>query len=231
MLTSKQMAKTFTRHQARRYYNCLGSKLDTQAFYEKAGLNELCAHAQFEQAQAVFEFGCGTGRLAEDLFRNYLCIQAHYRAVDISPRMVDITRERLFPWRDRAIVEVSDGSMLLPLPDNSFDRFVSSYVIDLLSAADTKQLLSEAHRILMPNGLLCLVSITSGTTGLSRLIMRTWQGLGKIHPLLVGGCRPITLKPLLPNDNWQLEHHRVLTRYGVAIEVVIASARPIVTLP
>lgn len=218
------MTKTLTRQQARRFYDWLGRKLDSQAFYEQSGLNELCAHANFAEAQAVFEFGCGTGRLAEDLFRHYLRSEAHYRAVDISPRMVEIARVRLQAWHERGSIEISDGSPRLSLPDKSCDRFISTYVIDLLNDADAKQLLAEAHRILTPNGLLCLASITSGNTPISRLMMSAWRWLGKIHPLLVGGCRPIVLEPLLVPAQWTLQHHKVLIRWGVAIEVLIAQS-------
>lgn len=220
------MAKTLTRQQARRFYDWLGRKLDSQSFYEQSGLDELCAHAGFAEAQAVFEFGCGTGRLAEDLFQQYLGPQAHYRAVDISPRMVEIAHERLRPWRDRTTIEVSDGTTQLSLSDSTYDRFVATYVIDLLSDSDARQLLREAHRMLIPNGLLCLVSITSGTTLLSRLLMGAWQWLGNIHPLLVGGCRPVSLVALLTADQWQVQHHHVLIRWGVAIEVLLARRLP-----
>lgn len=219
------MAHTLSPQQARRFYDWLGRKMDSQAFYERSSLDELCAHGSFKNAQAVFEFGCGTGRLAAHLFRHFLGSRACYRGVDISPRMVDIARERLQPWHDRAIVEVSDGSASLPLPDSSYDRFVSTYVIDLLSESDARQLLAEAHRILSPQGLLCLASITSGTTAASRAVMHTWQWLSRLHPLLVGGCRPIELTSLVAQDKWLLDHHQILTRWGVATEVVVAHRR------
>jgi ubiquinone/menaquinone biosynthesis C-methylase UbiE len=49
-------------------------------------------------------------------------------------------------------VELSDGSPRLPAGDGEYDRFVSTYVLDLLSAADTVDLLAEAHRVLRPGG-------------------------------------------------------------------------------
>lgn len=219
------MARILSRQQARRYYDWLGHKLDSQAFYEQAGLDELCAHGRFSEAQSVFEFGCGTGRLAEDLFRHYLGPRAQYRAVDISPRMAGITRERLYPWHDRVTIAVSDGSTWLPFPDGSCDRFVATYVIDLLSESDARQLLAEARRLLTPDGLLCLVSITPGTTRTSRLVMQVWQWLGRLHPLIVGGCRPIALASRLAPGRWSVQHRQVLIRRGVAMEVLVAQPR------
>lgn len=224
-MTLVKTAPVLTRQQARRFYDWLGRKFDSQAVYKQSGLDVLCAHGRFSEARSVFEFGCGTGRLAEDLFRHFLAPQAHYRAVDISPRMVEIARARLQSWQDRARIEVSDGSTLLPLPDSWCDRFVSCYVIDLLSETDARQLLGEAHRILSARGLLCLVSITPGTTPLSRFIMHLWQWLGRLHPLCVGGCRPVALATLLAPGQWQPEYHQVVTRRGIAIEILVARTR------
>ena len=46
----------------------------------------------------MFEFGCGTGRLAERLLHDHLPEQAIYTAVDISNTMFRLTRERLAQW-------------------------------------------------------------------------------------------------------------------------------------
>ena len=44
--------------------------------------------------------------------------------------------------------------MHVDLPDRSFDRFISTYVLDLLSEENIDSLLSEAYRILRTGGLL-----------------------------------------------------------------------------
>ncbi len=58
---------TLTRERARVFYNRLGGRQDSQAYYEDPATNDLVAHAAFGEAQAVVEFGCGTGRFAEQL--------------------------------------------------------------------------------------------------------------------------------------------------------------------
>jgi hypothetical protein len=63
---------------------------------------------------------------------------------------------------------------------------------------------SEAHRLLRPEGLLCLVSLTPGPTWLSRLVTGLWTGIHRLSPSLVGGCRPVELQALLSLDQWQL---------------------------
>ena len=81
--------------------------------------------------------------------------------------------------------------------DAAFDRFVSNYVLDLLSPADIAAVLVDAHRVLRPDGLLCLVSLTHGTTRLSRAVTATLDPHPPLRPSLVGGCRPIELRNYL----------------------------------
>lgn len=209
----------------KRFYDWLGVRLDTQSFYEQSGLNELLRYGQFDSAHAVFEFGCGTGRLAHQLLAEYLPSNCHYTAVDISPNMAAITRARLNCWEDRTNIMVSTGGVELDFGDANFDRFISTYVVDLLSDEEAIKLIDEARRVLRPDGLLCLVSITPGVTWFSRFVMRTWQFINKLHPMLTGGCRPVKLLRFIPEGKWNIESRQVLSRYGVAIEIVIARRR------
>ncbi len=185
-------------------------------------MDELIEHGHFEQAHRVFEFGCGTGRLAEQLLSRYLSSECDYIAVDISPKMVDITQQRLQSWQNRAQVNISDGSVDLDFPEASFDRFISTYVIDLLSETEAHKLVSETHRILKPDGLLGLVSITHGKTLVSKIVMESWRRLGNLSPILVGGCRPIDLMNYLHSDQWAIEYQHITTRFAVAMQVIVA---------
>jgi cyclopropane fatty-acyl-phospholipid synthase-like methyltransferase len=125
---------------------------DWQGFYENPAINELIAHAAFDSAQSVFEFGCGTGSLAARLVQHHLPVDARYIGLGISDTMVSLAQVRLKLWSERARVYQSDGSPLTPEPDRSFDRFVSTYVFDLLAPDFIDQLLSEARHLLVPEG-------------------------------------------------------------------------------
>ena len=50
-----------TASEAEAYCNRFGKKQDAQRFYEDPVLDDLIAHADFQNAQGVFEFGCGYG--------------------------------------------------------------------------------------------------------------------------------------------------------------------------
>ena len=92
---------TLSHAEARKAYDRIGPLQDSQAFYEDQATDVLLQHGAFNTAAAVFEFGCGTGRFAERLLRDFLPPAAHYRGVDVSPRMVDLARTRLNPYGAR----------------------------------------------------------------------------------------------------------------------------------
>jgi SAM-dependent methyltransferase len=219
-------SRMLTHRQAKAFYDRLGSKQDLQAFYEVPATNNLIAHAAFEAAQSVFEFGCGTGAYAERLLSRHLPPRARYLAVDSSSTMVALARTRLARFGERVVVRQTDGSLQFDEVSGSFERFVSNYVLDLLSASDMAQLLAEAHRLLVAAGRLCLVSLTHGSTSLARLVTWTWTRIHALEPRLVGGCRPIELRDCLPDTRWHIDYAQVITRFGVPSEVVVASKQP-----
>ncbi len=211
---------------AEHFYDRLGSRLDTQAFYESPALHELAEYLELGACRSVVEFGCGTGRFAAELLESYLPPDARYLGVDISGTMVAITRKRLAAYEQRTEVRQSNGTARIDSQAGDFDGFICSYVLDLLSEEDIRAVLSEAHRILKPGGLLGLVSFTNGPTTFSWIISTTWKGLHRLSPIIVGGCRPIELGPFLSIAEWKIEHRNVVTPFGIPSEIVVARKLP-----
>jgi ubiquinone/menaquinone biosynthesis C-methylase UbiE len=112
-----------------------------------------------------------------------------------------------------------------PLPDDSVDHVVSTYVLDLLSDEDIEMVFAEAHRVLTSEGKLCLASLTKGVTVSSRLVTFIWLKIFHLRASLVGGCRPIRLEPYMDARHWRLEYRNILTPFGVPSEVVILVKR------
>lgn len=209
----------------RRYYDRIGRGQDTQRFYEDPPAGRLREFAQFETATSVVELGCGTGRNARTLLREQLPAAANYHGFELSGRMAAIAASRLRPWAGRAAATRIDGDPPLPLDDARADRFIANYVLDLMTPDDARRWLDEAHRVLEPAGLLCLVSITSGTGRASRVVSDTWTRVWRRRPSLVGGCRPIELLDLLDQHQWKTLNREILTAWSVSSEVVVAQRR------
>jgi ubiquinone/menaquinone biosynthesis C-methylase UbiE len=210
---------------AQAYYDRFGKKQDSQSFYENPALDDLIAHAGFQDIQSVFEFGCGTGKLATRLLENHLPSSASYLGCDISPVMVGIAKRRVAAYGERAQVTLTDGAIRFPCSDHSVDRVVSTYVLDLLPESDIRRYFKEAGRALVPGGELCLASLTSGVNFLSRIVSSLWMGVFRLHPAIVGGCRPIRLDSFVNPEEWRVVHKRVVTPFGVPSEVLISASR------
>ncbi len=209
----------------KRYYDRSGTFQDRQGFYEDAALDDLVAHAAFDEARAIVELGCGTGRFAQRLLA--LSPAARYEGFDVSTTMLDIAGDRLAGPVDRARLHRLDpGTVRLPLPDRSADRFVSAYVLDLLPPADIHTTLDEARRVLVPGGLLCLVSLTTGRPVFPWIVAHAWNVVFRLRPQLVGGCRPIELGDYCGEPAWDILHRRTLVRWGISSEAVVATPRP-----
>ncbi len=226
---SRMMTRVFSHAEAARFYDLLGAGLDTQAFYETAALHDLVAHLQLASCQSVVEFGIGTGRLAAELLSVHLPPDATYLGLDVSATMVSLATSRLRIFGERASVIRTDGTAHIDAADGTFDRFVCTFVLDLLSDSDIRAVVNEARRVLRPDGLLGLVSLTNGPSLLSRLVTMTWRGLHSISPWLVGGCRPITLPSFFSNKQWRIQYQNIIVKFGVPSEVIVV--RPVLKAP
>jgi ubiquinone/menaquinone biosynthesis C-methylase UbiE len=221
-----EASRTLTHHEAQRFYDRFGARQDTQAFYEDAAVNDLLAHIDWPSIAQLMEFGCGTGRTAERVLKERLPAAGRYLGLDLSSTMVGLARQRLQPFGVRAEVQQSTGPPALPAAPASIDAVLSCYVLDLLSPEDIRGFVAEAHRVLRPGGQLALVSLTHGCSWVSRTFERVWTTIHRLRPALVGGCRPVALRPYLDPTLWSVGYDTVILRLGISSEVLVAVRRP-----
>lgn len=219
-----QNASRFSRDDARRFYDRFGKSQDRQAFYEDAALNVLIENSAFSCAQSVFELGCGTGRLAARLLAEHLPPSARYVATDISETMVSLAKNRLEPWTERSEVHLINGELDVASYDGPFDRFVSTYVFDLLSLEEIADTLAAARALVHPGGLLCTAGLTYGTGVLSSTTSSVWNLIYTMKPSLVGGCRPLVLGDLISKTQWRILFRDVTVSAAIPSEVLVAEA-------
>jgi len=95
----------------------------------------------------VLDVGSGNGYLCRKLAR----AGARMTGVELSDAFLDIARAR----ESDGIRYVHASVSAMPLPDGSFDRAVSNYV--LMDVPDYQAALAEVHRVLRPGGLFVAV--------------------------------------------------------------------------
>ena len=119
-------AQILSYEQAKRFYEWIGAKQDAQCFYERPALDDLVVHLELAGAEKVIEFGCGTGRLAEELLNRYLPLNACYVSLDLSSTMIELAQSRTARFGGRAAIQQTSGTTRLDLADGAFDRFIST---------------------------------------------------------------------------------------------------------
>jgi SAM-dependent methyltransferase len=219
--------------QATSFYNACGRWLDLQRWLEDPAFDDLLAHADLSHSHRIVEFGCGTGRLARRMLAGFLPPGAQYVGFDLSPRMLRISRSRLAPFGARAQVLPCAGPPRLALSAGCCDRFLATYVLDLLNPSDAAALLREAGRLLVPGGLLC-VSVMAAHQGLPNRAFRSiWTALHRLSPMLVGGTQPSDACAILGSD-WHVRRCQLICRFAVCSQVLIAerlSERTVLSSP
>jgi SAM-dependent methyltransferase len=112
----------------------------------------------------VLDVGCGPGELTERFAREF---GAEVRAIDISPRMVELTRAREID------AQIADAEQI-PFADREFDCVFAGWVLYHVPALD--RAISECARVLRPGGR--LVASTYTEANLAEL----WDLIGETEP-------------------------------------------------
>ena len=212
-----------TPEEVRLFYERNVPRQDRQGWYEDDAFDRLIAHGRFDNAQAVLEAGCGTGRFAEMLLSRHLPDHARYTGLDISSAMLARAARRLQPWALRAKLKPADVTLGLTGHKGSADRVIATYLFDILSPGHSRVLLDEMQGVLRTNGLLCLASLTPETeTGDTTILTQLWTLVQRVWPWIVGGCRPVRLRRMLDENRWEILAHETVSPRGLTSEVVVA---------
>ncbi|MCJ7558691.1 MAG: methyltransferase domain-containing protein [Gammaproteobacteria bacterium] len=104
----------------------------------------------------------------------------------------------------------------LDYPDDSFDVLINNYMFDLLPERDFLTVLGEFKRVLRPGGRLAVVNMTEGT----RWYNGVWDRLYRISPALLGGCRPVSVLPLMRQCGYQQTTREYISQFTFPSEVI-----------
>jgi cyclopropane fatty-acyl-phospholipid synthase-like methyltransferase len=214
-----------------KFYDAVGHLLMNDYYhhsFELAGMKAMIAHCEIHPGQQLLEIGPGSGFLAEQILQAQNDL--HYTGVELSATMHASASARL-------AAHIRDGRADLLLTENSFDflqeweghvdRYIFTYVLDLLPEADIRRFASLLHARLrkQPTAKVCIVNLTYGFDPLSRIVTNTWQLLYRyLGGAAVGGCRPLQIADYFSAAaGFRVEHVESVVSTGVPSEVAVLS--------
>ncbi len=150
-------------------------------------------------------------------------------AVEPSASMRAISLGRVQAARERGIeVDLIDAvGEQLPIPDDSVDSVLFAYV--LCSVDSVAQVLSEARRVLHPDGTVCVLEHVRAQPGTWTQRMQRAVSVGGLWPMLAGGCRcDQDTGAALAGAGFHVEdlEHRALVNVPVVNWTLMGSSRP-----
>jgi ubiquinone/menaquinone biosynthesis C-methylase UbiE len=211
--------ETITPEEARCFYDSLGPRYDIGERFERRAKARGLLLLQLAPGQRLLNVGVGTGKEQAQI-QDALLPGGLAAGVDLAPVMLQLARAIVPPPGNEALC-VADGGAL-PFPDASFDRLMSSYVLDLIPGRAIPLVTGEMKRVLRPGGRLVLVGLTEGTTLISRAVMAAWKAVYRLSPVSLGGCRPLRMTYPLLRAGFVDVRREVIVQGGMPSEVLSA---------
>lgn len=176
-------------------YNYLSSAYDLVTWYERESRDKALEVANPRENFVILDVGSGTGKTLFAL-ANHVAEGGGVYGLDISNCMLGKSRRMLASRHLMGRVHlVHSDAARIPFRDACFDLILSSYMLDLIDTPVIPKVLLEFKRLLKPAGRLVLVSLTRGSKWYDN--MKLYECVYRHLPVLLGGCRPVVLKPYL----------------------------------
>lgn len=174
-----------------------------------------------DETRVVLDYGCGPGKVALRMAERF---GARVRAVDMSPRMLELARAiRPHPLIDYRLVE---NDSLPFLPDEAVDGATACYVfINTPSEERIQRVASEVFRVVRRGGRFVVLDTNPTTTGVEFSTFRSGE---EGREYAYGERREVRLRLdgdpdlVLVDWHWPKEvYERVLERAGFRVEEVL----------
>ncbi len=145
--------------------------------------------AAIQEGENILEVAVGTGLSFKHILKQNK--KGFNTGVDLTAAMLKRAQRRARKSGQSNYRLLLGDAYSLNFADNSFDLVMNSYMFDLLPAEDFVPVLSEFKRVLKPGGRLIQINMTPGQAWYNFV----WEGLYRLHPALLGGCRGVEMAP------------------------------------
>lgn len=144
------------------------------AYFEKTRYKKIRKNLLRDFKGNILDAGCGTGRN----FKHYHP-KAKVIGVDISPKMLEIARQKAKESKAQIKVDVMDLKSL-SFKGNTFDSIVASFVLCVMPEEDERAALKELVRVAKPGARLYFLEYVYSKYFLRRLIMKSTSLVPKL---------------------------------------------------
>jgi ubiquinone/menaquinone biosynthesis C-methylase UbiE len=209
------LAARFTHEEIVRKYNRIASIYDLFGILmESKARQQALEFAAIQDGEKVIEVALGTGlNFIEVLKRNP---NGRVDGIDISTKMLDRARRRIFKTGQNNFTLHLCDCRHLPFKDGTFNVLMSQYLLDILPVEDFIPILLEFKRVLKNRGRLVLVNMTKG----ERWVNQIYEGIYKLKPPLLAGCRGVLAQPFLEEIGFKEIQREYVSQFGFPSEVV-----------
>lgn len=171
------------------------------------------------EGETVLEIGFGTGYCL-NLIAEAVGQTGRAYGIDISRRMVEMTRKRLenAGLDNRAELYCGDATCL-PFADQAFGAVFMSFALEVMDTPEIPRVLQEIRRVLKPEGRLGVASM-SKENGES-IFLRLYEWIHNKCPKYVGS-RPICAEQSLVKAGFQIRGKEKVRIFRLPAEIIVA---------
>ena len=180
----------------------------------------MLAWAGIENGMRVLEVGVGTGLSFEKVLRANP--DGYAEGLDRTPAMLRRAERKARRTGHPHYLLREGDARRLDVPPASFDVVLCSYMFDLLPESQFVPALRGFLDALRPGGRLAMANMTVGRSAAENL----WEGLYRLYPPLLGGCRGVEVAPALAAAGFEGIRREVVVEWLFPSEVV-CGRRPV----
>jgi ubiquinone/menaquinone biosynthesis C-methylase UbiE len=189
-------------------YDLFGILMESKAHQRALNL------AAIQNGEKVLEIALGTGlNFVEVLKRNP---NGWVDGVDVSMKMVEKARKRISKTGQNNYTLHLCDCRHLNFEDEMFDVVINQYLLDILPVEDFIPILLEFKRVLKGGGRIILVNMTKGERWLNHI----YEGIYRLKPPLLAGCRGVMAIPFLEKIGFSEFHREFISQLGFPSEVI-----------
>jgi len=180
---------------------------------ERKAITEAISMSGISDNQTILDVGVGTGQLFARILK--LNRNGFNFAIDLSPKMIAKTKEKLNPIQGKHLLAIGNA-FHLPYKNQSFDFVFSSYVLDLLPENSFEKILSEFKRVLKKKGIGIVITMSMGKKWYNKI----WFLAAKYFPSLLTNCRPVKLSKYIIAVGFRILKQEMISQSTFPSEII-----------